>query len=128
MATRLQDKKADLLERVVDRLHDQLAEGQAEQAEAFLRHYYRAVPPVDLLERDPLDLYGVALSHLRLGEHRMPGQTMLRVYNPQVEQHGWQSTHTVVEVVNDDMPFLVDLRSEERRVGKECRSRWSPYH
>ena len=43
MATRLQDKKADLLERVVDRLHDQLAEGQAERAEAFLRHYYRAV-------------------------------------------------------------------------------------
>ena len=24
-------------------------------------------------------------------------------------------------------PF-VDQRSEERRVGKECRSRWSPYH
>src|SRR2546425_10865696 len=25
--------------------------------------------------------------------------------------------------------FLVDdVRSEERRVGKECRSRWSPYH
>ena len=23
---------------------------------------------------------------------------------------------------------VVDLRSEERRVGKECRSRWSPYH
>src|SRR3712207_3230970 len=25
-------------------------------------------------------------------------------------------------------PEIVDLRSEERRVGKECRSRWSPYH
>src|SRR5690348_17789327 len=25
-------------------------------------------------------------------------------------------------------PFQRDLRSEERRVGKECRSRWSPYH
>ena len=23
---------------------------------------------------------------------------------------------------------LIDSRSEERRVGKECRSRWSPYH
>ena len=23
---------------------------------------------------------------------------------------------------------LADARSEERRVGKECRSRWSPYH
>src|SRR2546423_10708295 len=28
-----------------------------------------------------------------------------------------------VEVMADDV-----LRSEERRVGKECRSRWSPYH
>ena len=24
--------------------------------------------------------------------------------------------------------FVIDWRSEERRVGKECRSRWSPYH
>ena len=26
------------------------------------------------------------------------------------------------------MKFVVSARSEERRVGKECRSRWSPYH
>ena len=26
------------------------------------------------------------------------------------------------------MPKAVEIRSEERRVGKECRSRWSPYH
>ncbi len=108
MATRLQDKKSDLLERVVDRLHDKLTDGPAERAEAFIRHYYRAVAPVDLLERDPLDVYGAALSHLRLGEHRQAGQSLVRVYNPQIEQHGWQSTHTVVEVVTDDMPFLVD--------------------
>ena len=25
-------------------------------------------------------------------------------------------------------PAKKDFRSEERRVGKECRSRWSPYH
>ena len=27
-----------------------------------------------------------------------------------------------------DHPNIAALRSEERRVGKECRSRWSPYH
>ena len=27
----------------------------------------------------------------------------------------------------DDLPMCIE-RSEERRVGKECRSRWSPYH
>ena len=108
MPTRLQDKKTDLLERVADRLHDKLDDPLARLAEAFVRHYYRAVPPADLVDRDPLDLYGAALAHLRFGEHRQPGQAKVRVYNPQIEQHGWQSTHTIVEVVTDDMPFLVD--------------------
>ena len=27
-----------------------------------------------------------------------------------------------------DIEQVIDSRSEERRVGKECRSRWSPYH
>ena len=26
------------------------------------------------------------------------------------------------------LPYQITTRSEERRVGKECRSRWSPYH
>src|SRR2546430_17611054 len=32
------------------------------------------------------------------------------------------------EVRNDKVIVLADTRSEERRVGKECRSRGSPYH
>ena len=35
------------------------------------------------------------------------------------------------KVVQFTVPYQGDedgLRSEERRVGKECRSRWSPYH
>ena len=111
MAARLQDKKADLLESVVGRLHDRLVDDQAAMAEVFLRQYYRSVPPAELVERDPLDLYGAALAHLRFGEQRRAGHAKVRVYNPHIEQHGWQSTHTVVEVVTDDMPFLVDSTS-----------------
>src|SRR5256884_9736092 len=33
-----------------------------------------------------------------------------------------------VERATTVRPVVVDGRSEERRVGKECRSRWSPYH
>ena len=32
------------------------------------------------------------------------------------------------ETFNKDLEELKRNRSEERRVGKECRSRWSPYH
>ena len=31
-------------------------------------------------------------------------------------------------IIHDNEAFAVQWRSEERRVGKECRSRWSPYH
>ena len=34
----------------------------------------------------------------------------------------------VWEVANQFLPDYAETRSEERRVGKECRSRWSPYH
>lgn len=36
-------------------------------------------------------------------------ENKVRVYDPrQQESHGWKSTHTIVEIVTDDMPFLVD--------------------
>ena len=36
--------------------------------------------------------------------------------------------HRDEEAVKRHMQMQVTTRSEERRVGKECRSRWSPYH
>ena len=40
--------------------------------------------------------------------------------------HAWKPiTESLIRVFSSD---LSEARSEERRVGKECRSRWSPYH
>ena len=66
------------------------------------------VDPEDLAERAPADLYGAALSHWNFARKREPGHPRVRVFNPSIEEHGWQSTHTIIEIVNDDMPFLVD--------------------
>ena len=48
---------------------------------------------------------------------------------------GSQGAHAINEALKLDLASLLDRvhvvhvsRSEERRVGKECRSRWSPYH
>ena len=43
-----------------------------------------------------------------------------------LEERGELGTHAGQKIVS--ILLLEDLRSEERRVGKECRSRWSPYH
>ncbi len=74
--------------------------------------YYERVPLEDLAERDPRDLYGAAMSHWATGGHReLGGPPSVRVYNPDVDSNGWESPHTVVEIVCDDRPFLVDSMS-----------------
>src|SRR5207248_3542506 len=76
--------------------------------ESFVQSYFGQVDPEELAERQPADLYGAALSHWNFARKREPGRVRVRVFNPTLEEHGWQSTHTIVEIVNDDMPFLVD--------------------
>ena len=53
----------------------------------------------------------------------------IKMTTPLVEMDGDEMTRILWKMIKDELllPFI-DLRSEERRVGKECRSRWSPYH
>jgi glutamate dehydrogenase len=81
--------------------------------EAFVQAYFGQVDADDLAEHQLADLYGAALSHFNFARKREAGQAKVRAFNPTIEEHGWQSTHTVVEIVNDDMPFLVDSVSME---------------
>jgi glutamate dehydrogenase len=74
----------------------------------FLEGYYRHVSEEGLVGRDPIDVFGAAVSQRRLAAKRPVGTSKVRVFNPALEGHGWTSPHTVVEVVTDDMPFLVD--------------------
>ncbi|MEU9830484.1 NAD-glutamate dehydrogenase [Streptosporangium sp. NPDC048047] len=79
-----------------------------EEALAYLRLYYRHVAPEDLLSRDPVDVYGPAMAQRQLAERRPQGRALVRAYNPTLEEHGWDPGYSVIEVVTDDMPFLVD--------------------
>ncbi len=110
---KVQDVDQALIETVCSRLQRSLGGDEAGRAEAFVRQYYRWVSPEDLAERTELDVYGAALAHFNLARRRPPGATKIRVYNPQFESDGWQSSHTAVEVVTDDAPFLIDSISME---------------
>src|SRR5215207_3800716 len=110
--------KDELLDKIVARVREQMPEDQAAQVEEFVRQYYGWVDTDDLEDRSPIDAYGTAVSHWNFANRREPGEWKIRIYNPVFEEHGWQSTHTVVEMVNDDMPFLVDsTRMEINRQG-----------
>lgn len=87
--------------------------GAGGSLEEFLTAYYRHVATEDLLARAAEDLLGAALAHRELAQSRPVGTAKVEVFNPEVEEQGWASGHTVVQVVTDDMPFLVDSVSSE---------------
>ncbi|MDQ5886829.1 MAG: glutamate dehydrogenase [Pseudomonadota bacterium] len=100
--------KCQLLEQAVSHAQDELDFSQSKRFVPFLKHYYADVAPEDLIARNAFDLFGAALTHWQLAGQRTPDQARIRVYNPDFDEHGWQSSHSIVEIVNQDMPFLVD--------------------
>ncbi|HET6627774.1 MAG TPA: NAD-glutamate dehydrogenase [Nocardioidaceae bacterium] len=79
------------------------------KASQLLTSFYRHVAPEDIVERSEVDLYGAAMSQYKLAASRPQGTANVRVFTPSESEHGWSANgHTVVEVVTDDMPFLVD--------------------
>ncbi|TQM67420.1 glutamate dehydrogenase [Actinomadura hallensis] len=110
MSAMLDSAKDDLLRRAAETCAQRPGArfGDADEIFAFLRLYYRNIVHEDLAGRDPADVCGPALAHRALGEERPQGRAKVRVFTPTIEEHGWDPGHTVVQIVTDDMPYLVD--------------------
>jgi len=101
-------KRTDIINKIVKYMQKRLPTEQAKLAAVFVEQFYTTVSLDDLQEHELTDLCGSALSYWYFIYQRKPGECKTRVYNPHYEQHGWQSTHTIVEISQDDMPFMVD--------------------
>ncbi len=106
-----EEGRQQLLESLDTVFREDLPAQQAEQM------YYLAQR---MLERAPLECFEdvpahrlaqMVISISRFATQRHKGELKLRVYNPVLEEHGWESPNTVIEMINDDMPFLVDTTS-----------------
>ena len=76
--------------------------------EKFAKALYSNMSKEDLAHRNDSDLYGAALSLWNSLEKNTTDDAFIRVFNPEVAKDGWQSSHTIVEIITKDMPFLVD--------------------
>jgi len=113
MATRAEHAKAELIEQIAAAARTRLDAKRAREVERFARLFYANVPPDDILGDSPDNLFSAALALWNFGLTREPGAAKVRIYNPRLDEHGWRSPHSVVEIVNDDMPFLVDSVTAE---------------
>jgi glutamate dehydrogenase len=77
--------------------------------DGFIAAYFRNTDPDEIIERGPATLFALANAHWRLlDKPPKPHSAKVRVFNPTLAEDGFVSEHTVVQIVNDDMPFLVD--------------------
>ncbi len=84
-----------------------------EDAAQFTRRLYERVADKDLVAASPEQRGAAAVSLLAFARRRLPGVAKVRVFNPATADHRFESRHTVVQIVNDDMPFLVDSIANE---------------
>ena len=77
----------------------------------MIEAYFRHVPAEDQ-PKTAEDVLGIVDGHWRVGQHRRPGEVKIRVFNPRRPASegavGWTDTKTVIDIVTDDMPSLVD--------------------
>ena len=102
------DADDELLQSVLERCRERLAAGEAEALAGFATQVLDRAIDDAIEERSPEQIYGSLLSLWKFAQSRRPGAGKVRAYNPKLDEHGWSSPHTIIETVNDNMPFLVD--------------------
>ncbi len=100
------------IKRLIGRVASRASKGKAKsrkgEIERFIKQYYRHVSPHEIAERDDGDLAAIALGHLSVADNRKAGEAVIKIFNPTMKADGWTAERTAVQIVNDDMPFLVD--------------------
>lgn len=103
-ARRLDEAKDEHLDHAITTL----AADTEPDREELVHEYYRHVSPDDILGRTPQDIVGAVSSHFETARIRRQGTSVVRAFTPSLDRDGWALEHSVIEVVTDDMPFLVD--------------------
>jgi glutamate dehydrogenase len=77
--------------------------GDDHDAATLVSRFWRFAPDEELIGFTAEEMLDAARAHRDLAQQRVPGELKLRIHEPDADQH-----HTVIEIVTDDMPFLVD--------------------
>ncbi|MGY0557007.1 NAD-glutamate dehydrogenase [Lysobacter sp. A421] len=96
------------LEPILAAIRKRLPKAQHAEGEAFAKAFYQRMGDDELPKHTAEGWAALAADMLDFVRKRKPGVALVRLFNPTRASHGWESPHTVLQIANDDMPFLVD--------------------
>lgn len=97
-----------LLEQVFSLINEKVDVSESNKVIQFGKQLLKTTSFDDLDGRSDSDLYGAILSLWKLLQSKKNGEPSIKVFNPEIAKHGWQSSHTIIQIIVDDTPFLVD--------------------
>ncbi|HEX4910611.1 MAG TPA: NAD-glutamate dehydrogenase, partial [Permianibacter sp.] len=114
----LQVSSHAVIDSVIPALKSRLPAKQVAIAGDFVKLFYSSVSEEDLARRSAADLAAISANLWQYMQDYKSGTVAVRVSNPESSKDGWQTRNTIIELVVDDMPFLVDsVRMELNRLG-----------
>lgn len=97
----------------IDRIVKELPTKAPQELVRFVQQFYDKTPLVELESWDPSHACAVAHSAYDFMKERTPKKPKIRIFSPSKSDYGWKSEKTVIEILCDDRPFLVDSISAE---------------
>ena len=74
----------------------------------FAEHFYKFAALEELTNWSEDAFYGATLSTWKFLQNFNSNTPKIRLFNPDINLDGWQSPHTFIQILNTDMPLLVD--------------------
>jgi glutamate dehydrogenase len=103
----IQNKK-QLIDLIAQEIRTRLPPLQTAGILEFVGHYLEMLPLEEVQGRRLPDIYGAIVACWQFLQHHDHKHPKIVVFNPDLEVHGWQSTHTVITVLHHNVPFIVD--------------------
>src|SRR5688572_14129457 len=102
------ETQAVSLQPILAAMRKRVPKARHAEGEAFINAFYRRMSEDELPQHSADGWAALAVDFLDFARARKPGAALVRLFNPTLKNQGWESAHTVVQIANDDMPFLVD--------------------
>jgi glutamate dehydrogenase len=100
--------KAAQIEKICDFARSEFSDEDTQDLCRFITAFYEPALPEELTDTSVDALTKAVASMWRLSSVRASGRPKIKIFNPKSHRQGWQSKNTVIQIINDDMPFLVD--------------------
>lgn len=108
MTTTLSPRRIEILDTLFTRLTPQFPKDKHADLRVLIDNLFKHASLQDLVSYDTSDLAGLVVSLWRTLQNHHSGQQTVAVFNPNVEENEWQSPHTIVTVLHEDVPFIID--------------------